>query len=840
VISVAIPVSVAATFAPMNLSGLSLNIMSLGGLALGIGMLVDSGIVVVESIARCREEGDAHGPAVVRGTSEVGGAVIASTLTTVAVFFPMVFVEGVAGQVFADLALTVVYALLASLLVAVFVVPALAGKIGHAGDAGPVERLELRQRIARVLRYRSLGPLSSPSARGFTRRFATLLTFWPVLAVVVLLLSRAGGPRIAIPGVSLLALIAMAAMAVNFVLRARHGVTGFLAALFLLPVDAVLLVLEGAWILVLWTILVLGGPIAMLAWATGFLVRWLLAPLGRGLDAALRYLGRVYPAVIRSALRNRAPVLAGAALCMALMVLGFLSLDSALIPEVHQGEFDMEFTLPVGTPLEETLRTVAPIEAYALEHPGIDRAILKVGADPEADSDPEEGEHTARLTAHVAPDRRSPGPISAIAGLARKIVTGFARASEGGVAAVREERVVEDLRSAIEGMSDLQAKVARPVLFSFRTPIEVEVEAFDLGQLRLLGDRVRREMSSISGLTDVESTARPGSPEIQIVYDREALVRLGLDLRDVADIVRTKVLGSSATEYRKRERRIDVVVRLAEGDRATVRQLRNLVVNPGATIPVPLSAVAEVDIAAGPADIRRVGQRRVSLVTANVSGRGLARVSAEIGERLSALTWPEGAGWRLSGQVREMERSTRSLWVALGISIFLVYVVMASQFESLLHPLLIMITVPLALFGAVAALFVLGIPLSVVVFLGMIMLAGIVVNNAIVLVDYVNTLRARGQSMEDALVEAGRVRLRPILMTTSTTVLALLPMAMGLGDGAEIRTPMALTVIAGLVTSTVLTLVVLPTLYAAAETALSGFRGGRAREDEAVPEQAGR
>ena len=207
----------------------------------------------------------------------------------------------------------------------------------------------------------------------------------------------------------------------------------------------------------------------------------------------------------------------------------------------------------------------------------------------------------------------------------------------------------------------------------------------------------------------------------------------------------------------------------------------------------------------------------MALVQANLAGAGLGRAGEAIDRSLRAIDWPEGATWRVAGQVQEMERSLSSLWTALALSVFLVYVVMASQFESLLHPLLIMVTVPLALVGVVGMLGWLAIPLSVVVFLGMIMLAGIVVNNAIVLVDYVNRLRRRGMSTRDALVEGCSARLRPILMTTATTILGLLPMSLGLGDGAEIRTPMALTVIAGLLSSTVLTLVVLPTLYEAVE-----------------------
>ena len=825
VISVAIPISVAATFAPLNLSGLSLNIMSLGGLALGIGMLVDSSIVVVESIARCREEGDTGDRAVVRGTSEVGGAVVASTLTTVAVFAPMVFVVGVAGQVFGDLALTVVYSLLASLFVALFVVPALAAKVGRVGES-PSRKLPILDRISEVLRYRSLGPVSGDAGPGWAR----LLPVAPLLGLGAALVWWKVSGRIAIGVAAPAVLLVLLVLGFNLIsrLRSRRGLLGFLGAVFsLLMIDPVLIAIESIWLMIVWSLLLVGIPILVIGRGAGWLLRFLLIPLLGAVNAFLRLLQRAYPAVIRAALQKRAPVLAVAVVGMGLMVLGFFNLDSALIPEVHQGEFDLELTLPVGTPIESTLLAVAPLATVAIDDPRIDRVLLKVGADPEADSGPEEGDHTARLTVHLAPREAARGALRRLGGLFRRIGSSLAHASEGGLEAVREEAVADDLRQALGRMPELQAKLSRPVLFSFRTPIEVEVEAFELDRLRLLGDAVRSELETVAGLTDVKSSARPGSPEIQIVYDREALMRLGLDLRTVADLVRTKVRGSTATEYRKRERRIDIVVRLTQVDRATLRQLGNLVVNPGEVVPIPLSAVAEVTVGTAPADIRRVGQRRVSLVTGNIRGRGLGRVSQDLQTKLDAMDWPEGTGWSLSGQAREMERSTRSLWAALAISIFLVYVVMASQFESILHPLLIMVTVPLALLGVVAVLYLLSIPLSVVVFLGMIMLAGIVVNNAIVLVDYVNTLRKRGLPLEEALVEAGRVRLRPILMTTSTTVLGLLPMAMGLGDGAEIRVPMALTVIAGLLTSTVLTLVILPTAYAAAEGVVETLRARR-------------
>ena len=268
------------------------------------------------------------------------------------------------------------------------------------------------------------------------------------------------------------------------------------------------------------------------------------------------------------------------------------------------------------------------------------------------------------------------------------------------------------------------------------------------------------------------------------------------------------------------DRRVPIMVRLNEDDRSTVDAIRELAVNPGGERPIPLSAVATVTLGEGPSEVRRVDGSRVALVRANLVDSSLGSATESLRETLdSRVEWPSTMTYLLAGQNQEWERSRTSLWLALGLSVFLVYVIMAAQFESLSHPLVIMLTIPLAFFGTVLALKIFAISLSVVVFLGMIMLTGIVVNNAIVLVDYINRLRRRGLDRHEAIVTAGQVRLRPILMTTATTVLGLFPMALGLGDGAEIRTPMALAVISGLITSTVLTLIVIPVTYSVIETA---------------------
>ena len=295
-------------------------------------------------------------------------------------------------------------------------------------------------------------------------------------------------------------------------------------------------------------------------------------------------------------------------------------------------------------------------------------------------------------------------------------------------------------------------------------------------------------MASLPGLVDVKSSLQAGNPELQISYKRDQLATYGLSLRNVAELVRHKVQGKVATDFRQDERQIDVLVRLREEDRLGLDELQRLVINPNAPIPIPLSSVADIQVNEGPSEIRRIDQQRSAVVTANIQGIDLGTASGLIHDELSRMDFPMGFDFMISGQNEEMETSLQSLYFALVLAIFLVYVVMASQFESLVHPFVIMFTVPLALIGVVVALYLAQVALSVVVFIGLIMLAGIVVNNAIVLIDYINTLRRTGMEKTEAIIQAGAVRLRPIAMTTATTVLGLLPMALGLGEGAEIRT----------------------------------------------------
>jgi HAE1 family hydrophobic/amphiphilic exporter-1 len=743
IIAVSIPISLFITFAPLNLMGVTLNIMTLGGLALGVGMLVDNSIVVLESIFRCREEGDDVLQGAVRGTAEVRGAVVASTLTTVAVFFPMVFVEGIAGQAFGDLGLAVVYSLLASLAVALFFIPMLASRQRLRLDAlGPE-----RRRLGGFATWRSLRE-SLARYRGWRR--------------------IAGAPY--------------------FAIRLLVG----------MPLEAL-----GKIVLLLFLGIVALGR--LLARALGYPLQILLALPLKVLDLAIRGVYRGYPRVLAGALR--APGLVGAATLAAFLLTWQIGrgLDSELLPEVHQGEFTIEVALPVGTPLEETDAILAPVEDAVLQERGaIESLLVTLGYDAANTTRSDEGEHTARFKVLLDPSHRDPAS---------------------------EEAVIARLRERFAAIPDVEARVSRPVLFSSRIPIEVEVHGDDLPRLRAYAERAQAVMASLPGLADVETTLRRGAPEVQVFYDRDLLARAGLNIGQVARLVRDKVQGYEATRFNLKDRRIPIVVRLGQDDRETVEDVRAVAVNPGGPHPIPLSAVATVDLGEGPSEVRRVDGKRVALVRANLASGSLGSAAAAIEEALrSRIEWPDNMTFLLAGQNEEWERSRTSLWLALGLSIFLVYVIMAAQFESLAHPFLILFTIPMAFFGSVVALRALGISLSIVVFLGMILLAGIVVNNAIVLVDYINTLRQRGRPLEEAIRTAASVRLRPILMTTLTTVLGLLPMAVGLGDGAEIRTPMAITVISGLSVSTALTLVVIPVCYLLLERMKLRLRGRREAE----------
>jgi len=642
-IALCIPVSIIATFFLMGQAGISLNIMSLGGIALATGLLVDNAIVVLENISRYRAEGDDRVTAAIKGASEVGGAVIAATLTTIAVFLPLAFVEGIAGQLFRDQALTVTFALAISLGVAMTLIPMMAS------------------------------------------------------------------------------------------IRGQHAVS----------------------------------------------------PGGISARAGL-WFASIYAGLLDKALSNRFLTMAAASVLLVFSVLLLQRTGTELVPQLEQGRFNITLEAAPGTPLEETDRIEGELQRIATADPGVTTVYGVAGSGNRIDANPtESGENIARMLVVMKP--------------------------ESGME--DQQRIIQKLRTQVRDIAGLDANFSSPQLLSFDKPLEIEIQGYDLDSLRQASNAVLDRLRQSRRFADVESSLERGHPEIQIYFDQERAAKLGLTVKQISDQVVGKIRGKVATRFSWRDRKIDVLVRLSESERQSIAAVGELIINPESEFPVPLSSVADILVAEGPAEIRRGNQERLALVQANLAYGDLGSAVAEVEGLLAGIKLPYGVKMYIKGQSEEMAASFKSLLFALGLAVILVYLVMASQFESLLHPFVILFSIPLAAVGVALALWLTGTQLSVIVFIGLIMLAGIVVNNAIVLLDLINQLRERGMDRVSAIKEGARLRLRPIMMTTLTTVLGLLPLALGLGQGSEMRTPMAITVIGGLLTSTLLTLLVVPVMY---------------------------
>ncbi|NRB24276.1 efflux RND transporter permease subunit [Shewanella sp.] len=703
IISISIPFSVIATFNMMYFADISLNIMSLGGIALAVGLLVDNAIVVLENIDRCRSLGMSKLEAAVTGTKEVSGAIFASTLTTLAVFIPLVFVDGVAGALFSDQALTVTFALLASLLVALTTIPMLASREG-------IKSLPpLLAKEKKPTPDTKMGKLTHYSATVFSFPFIILFSYLPsAMLTLVLMLGR------------------------------------------------------------------------LLSWFTGLFMR----PLSQGFNGCYHKLEGIYHQLLALALRFRVMTLSIAIL----ITLGAASLvpklGMELIPPMNQGEFYVEILLPPGTEVSETDKILRRLALSIKGRADVKHAYSQAGSGGLMTSDTSRGgENWGRLQVVLA----DPDAFDAVASV---------------------------LRTTAMRIPELEAQIQHPELFSFKTPLEIELIGYDLTQLKQTANDLVDALSDSDRFADLKSSLRDGQPEISIRFDHQRLAALGMDAPTVANRIAQRIGGTLASQYTVRDRKIDILVRSQLDERDQISDIGAMIINPESSHPIALSAVADVTLKLGPSAINRISQQRVAIVSANLAYGDLNEAVLEARNILAKQTLPTSIQARFGGQNEEMEHSFQSLQIALVLAIFLVYLVMASQFESLLHPLLILIAVPMAVGGSILGLYVTGTHLSVVVFIGLIMLAGIVVNNAIVLVDRINQLRQEGKEKMAAISEAAKSRLRPIIMTTMTTALGLSPMAFGLGDGSEVRAPMAITVIFGLILSTLLTLVVIPVLYA--------------------------
>jgi len=671
IIGLAIPFSVISTFIMVYFAGITLNVMSLGGLALGVGMMVDSAIVILENIFRYRQLGHGYIDAAIKGSSEVGSAVMASTLTTVAVFLPIVFVEGLASELFKQLALTVTFSLLASLFVALTLIPMLSSKLLKVN---PQEEAQRKTPLA----------------------------------------------------------------------KAANMVQGALGAL-----------------------------------------------------------DEKYRRLLSWALQYRKTVVIGvtAALIGSFALIPLIGME--FMPQVDSGDISVSVELPKGAVLEDTARIATEVEEMVKQTKEVKTIFTSIGG-------------TGQMMG---------GSSGAVSQMQVKVGSRTERERS-------TDEIMEDLRNRLKTVTGAKVTVSGGAQQEMAggSPIDIAIKGKDLEVLKDLSRQAVQVVSGISGTREVESSLEESRPEIQLLVDRQRAGQLGLTSSQVASSVRTAISGTTTSTYRVGGREYDIRVKVGENN-PTLRELEGMTIAAPTGTRVPLREVAEITRVNGPTSINREDQSRVVNITANVVDRDLGSVTTELKQAMDKVRLPGGYSIEYGGQNQEMMESFESLGLALILSIILVYMVMASQFESLMHPFVIMFSIPTTFIGVIGGLAVTGRSLSVPAFIGVIMLMGIVVNNAIVLVDYINTLRRRGMERAEAIVQAGPTRLRPILMTTLTTVLGLVPLALGIGEGAEAQAPMATVVVGGLTMSTLFTLVFVPVVYTIMDDASQWFRKKRGRAE---------
>ena len=705
-IALSMPISVIATFALMYFAGVSLNMVSLGGLALGVGMLVDNSIVVLENIFRREEEGLPLLEASVEGTREVSMAITASTLTTIAVFFPIIYIRGVAGQLFRDQSLTVAFSLLASLVVALALLPMIAARWQKA----PAPSRE----DATGEKY--------PSAviQGETLRQKARL----------------------------------------WMQKIGRGVVAFVSGLF------------RYW----------GTQLAAAA-------NRLTAPLFRLFDRGFERFSRRYESGLEWALNHPRRVLLTTLLVFVLSLLIGSTIDRRLMPEVEQGRFSVSVHLPPGTVLDATAELVAKIESLLQKHRAVAGVFSQIGL--------------------VEGDMRS---VQARAGTHMAEIQVFLKPG------FRSRRVMQALQPKLvalyPGAISLQAPQTAigEILGTARADLEVQIRGNDADSAAVVMRTLRQKLRRIPGITQIFSSEEQKRPEIRLVIDREKAVLYDVPPRAVADFVQQVMHGRIATDFKDFDRKIPVLLRADERHRHKLTELLQMPLNHNGRS-VPVSELVRLEQTLAPAAIEREDQVRQRSLFVSISGRGYNAVARDVENILQTLELPYGFQVRLGGQRQEMLESFREMVFAFVLAFVLVFMILAAQFESLVHPFVIIFTVPLAIIGVVVGLLVTGQSFNVMSLIGLVVLVGIVVNDAIVKVDFINQERRRSTGLRRAILLAGRKRLRPILMTTITTVLGLLPMAIGFGEGAELRRPLAIAIIFGLIFATVLTLIVVPVGY---------------------------
>jgi len=657
-IALAIPLSVITTFIALYLAGYTLNLLTLGGLALGIGMLVDNSVVVIENIFRHIEEGKSREESAKRGAAEVGMAITASTLTTIAVFFPMVFARGLTGRMTRGLALSIAFALVASLFVAITVVPMVAS-----------------------LLFKANNNQGNQVKKKMTRQF-----------------DRAR----------------------NVYRRILHGA------------------LKRRW-------LVLGGTVGLLV------ISFAIVPF----------------------------------------------LGTEFMPAMDREMIILSVKMPVGTSLEETDRVVTMVERLLAAAPGVETVSAQVGS--QAEGNP----------ADMA------GGFSTTGSHEGLVWVGLVRKSDRDLS---DKEILEEIRGKLPRLKDAKIEAidfGAAMMGGESAPIEIKIFGKDINMLGEVADSIVDRIQDVEGLRDVTHSLAEGKPEYHISINREKASRMGLQVNQVANAVQTASLGKVVTRYREGNEEFDIRVRFKEKFRDSLDDIKSIPIMTPFNSMVSLEQVASIEKGEGPIQINRENQARVVNVTANIAGRDLGSIVRDIKKRIAEVErgLPLGYFIEFGGQYEQMQEAFIIMAGAFALATLLVYMIMASQFESFKHPFVIMFTIPLAIIGVILALLISGQPISLPALIGFIMLGGIAVNNGIVMVDYINQLKRRGVDKREAILQACTVRLRPVLITAFTTILGMLPMALSISEGAEMRAPMAIAVIGGLTATTFLTLFIIPIIY---------------------------
>jgi HAE1 family hydrophobic/amphiphilic exporter-1 len=671
IIALSIPFSIVACFVALYFAGLTLNMMSLGGLALAVGMLVDNSIVVLENIFRHREEGEPAKEGAIWGTKEVAMPIIASTLTTIAVFLPIFFVPGIAGVLFREQALTVTLSLTVSLFVALTLVPLLA---------------------SRLIVIKSNNPSKKMSSKIYQ--------------------------------------------------------------------------LVGGW---------------------------------------LNWLDSRYQNILNWCLDHRRLTVISVGILFIvslLLVWPFRLVGTEFMPKIDQGSIEINLELPVGSRLEATEEVVKKVEKIVQENtPELKYIRSRIGTGM-AFGGQRAGAHTAQIALQLVDLKER-------------------KRSQWEIMAMLREKLknIPDVRINLGG-----GQTGRMIMGLTGSPISVEIYGQDFQKAKELSEKVKQIVQNTPGAVDVETDFEEAKPEFQIYINRKRSASLGLNVSSIASTIQSNIYGKVATQFRQKGEEYPILVRLRESDRKDIEDVKNIPIFISQNKRIPLGSIAEIRPAKGPVTINRKTQERVITVSADYSGRDLGAVTRDISGRLKKIVVPRDFSIVMAGEAKEQRESFMWLGIALLGAIILVYMVMASQFESLLDPFIVMFTFPMAIIGVIWILFFSRTTFNIIAFVGVIILSGIVVNNGIVLVDYINLLRARGLDLRRAIVQGGRARIRPVLMTALTTILAMIPMALGIGEGAEIRYPLARVVVGGLTVATFFTLVFIPVVYAIFETRIARKR----------------